>query len=206
MTIQCKAVHAILLAAGLSRRMGTANKLLLPISGSPMLRNRVDMLLHTKVCGISVVLGHDIQHTAQILQGLPVNLLFNADYAAGRMSSVHYGLAHAAANDADGFLLCLADQPLLQAEDVDFLLDAFAQVESDAILVPEFAGQRGNPVLISSQHRIAILDYREMGGCRGFIDAHPQYIKRVAMPNAHVLQDVDTPEMYQQLKSIYTNL
>lgn len=197
--------HCILLAAGLSRRMGKVNKLLLPIKGKPILRDRVEMLLASQLSSVSVVLGHEAEQTAKVLEVLPVDLLFNPDYELGRMSSVHYGLLHAPSS-VDAFLLCLADQPLLQAEDVDFLLDAFAQAKPDSILIPEFAGQRGNPVVISSQHREAILEYRELGGCRGFIDAHPQYVKRVAMPNGHVLHDVDTPEMYELLKSTHANV
>ena len=44
----------ILLAAGLSRRMGAENKLLLPVNGRPMVRHVVDnqsqLTVHWKQC------------------------------------------------------------------------------------------------------------------------------------------------------------
>ncbi len=192
-----KNIHAILLAAGSSRRMGELNKLLLPVRGQAMLRDRAEMLLTTQISGLTVVLGYAARHSAQVLQGLPVTQVFNPDYLSGRMSSVHWGLQQAPA--AAGYLLCLADQVWLQAEEVNFLLTAFAQAAPERILVPEFEGQRGNPVLLSAQHRAAVLAFREQGGCRAFIATHPQYVTRVAMPNAHVLQDIDSPEDYAAL-------
>ncbi len=191
-------IHAIVLAAGLSRRMGFPNKLLLPINGEPVLRLQVQRLLNSNINDLTVILGHESESVAAVLADLPVRLMRNPDYPKGRMSTVHYGLQQAP-NSATGVLLCLADQPLLLADDVNVLLRVFEQ-HSDKILVPEYQGQRGNPVLVSMQYRTAILAHQEQGGCRGFIDQHPQYVQQVPMPNAHILLDIDTPQDYAKLK------
>ena len=51
-------VAAILLAAGESRRMGAANKLLLDFGGAPVVRRTAENILAAGIAELVVVLGH----------------------------------------------------------------------------------------------------------------------------------------------------
>lgn len=188
-------VSAILLAAGESRRMGMTNKLEVPIAGVPLLRRSAKTLLASHLHEIVVVLGHAADVSRQLLQDLPLTLVENPHYREGQMSSVYRGLDTLAAA-ADGVMVCLADQPLLTPMDIDLLIDAFDRQRDSAILVPTWQGQRGNPVILAWNQRATILQGRRNLGCKRLIERNPELVTTFAMPNDHIVSDLDTPGDY----------
>src|SRR6185312_11949427 len=93
-------IAAIVLAAGLSRRMGR-NKLLLPVAGKPMVVRVVDALLQSMIGEILVVTGHQAAEVEALLASRHVRFLHNPDYAEGLGTSVARGIAGLPA-DVDG--------------------------------------------------------------------------------------------------------
>ena len=85
-------VAGIILAAGASRRMGSLNKLLASIAGKPLVRHAVESFIATSLSPIIVVVGYESDKVAAAFEGLPVQLVFNPDYAAGQGSSVGVGV------------------------------------------------------------------------------------------------------------------
>src|SRR5690554_4236235 len=83
---------AVVLAAGLSSRMGTRNKLLLPFHGEAILRRVVRACLAVCDLPVRVVTGHEADRIAALLADLPVVLVHNPDYRAGQMTSLVAGL------------------------------------------------------------------------------------------------------------------
>ena len=193
------AVSGILLAAGESRRMDGINKLTLSVAGEPLLRRTVETLLASRLDELVVVLGHQAETAQAVLQGLAVRTTTNAAYREGQMSSVHRGL-EALARPCDGVMICLADQPLLTAQDIDSLIDAFAQ-RGGSIVVPTYHGRRGNPIVLAYAHRARILDGGRNLGCKRLIEHNPELVTTVEMDNDHTVFDLDTPEDYQKLRS-----
>lgn len=193
------AVSGILLAAGESRRMGGINKLTLAINGEPLLRRTVKTLLASRLDELVVVLGHQAETARDLLQGLAMRTTVNAAYREGQMSSVHCGL-EALARPCDGVMICLSDQPLLTAQDIDSLIDAFAQ-RGGAIIVPTYQGRRGNPIVLAYAHRARILGDGRNLGCKRLIERNPELVTTVEMDNDHVVFDLDTPEDYERALS-----
>jgi molybdenum cofactor cytidylyltransferase len=191
-------VSALLLAAGESRRMGGRNKLLLPVGGEPLLRRCAHTLLDSPVSQLVVVLGHEAERVRPALDGLALTMVENEHYREGQMTSVHAGLAALTA-PCDAVMICLADQPLLDPEDIRRLTEAFAETDR-AVLVPTHRGRRGNPIMLSWPHRGEILAGQRNLGCRHFIEKHPALVSTVEMPNDHVLFDLDTQEDYRILQ------
>jgi molybdenum cofactor cytidylyltransferase len=189
-------ISAIVLAAGESRRMGTDNKLLLPVGGVPLLRHTVDTLLNCPLQEIVVVLGHESERLQAALNGLAVRCTVNPHYQEGQMTSVHAGLAALSAR-CDGVMVCLGDQVLLTPADLIRLADAFSDIGERTILVPTYRQQRGNPVVFSYAHRDAILAGGRNLGCRKLIDANPDLVATLEMNTDHVVVDLDTPEDYR---------
>jgi molybdenum cofactor cytidylyltransferase len=193
-------VSAILLAAGESRRMGTQNKLTLPVSGIPLLRRTAGTLLASGLQAVVAVLGHEAHAMRALLDGLPLRLIENPRYREGQMSSVHCGL-DALPGPCDGVMICLADQPLLTPADIDTLIAAFARSARGGILVPTWAGRRGNPVVLDYVQRATILAGGHNLGCRHLIERMPERVASFAMPNDHVVFDLDTPADYAALQA-----
>jgi molybdenum cofactor cytidylyltransferase len=100
-----------------------------------------------------------------------------------------------------GVIIYLADQPLLETKEVDFLIRAFAEAgkTNKNIVVPFFRGQRGNPVIVSSSYQASILAVAGETGCRRVIKQNPDQVLTVEMETDHVVRDVDTIEAYERL-------
>lgn len=192
-------IAAILLAAGASRRMGRGNKLLLPIEGEPMIRRAARTLLASRSASVTVVTGHEAALIEAALEGLAVHLVHNPRHADGQMTSVRAGIL--AAEVPDGYLIGLGDQPALGAWDIDQLITAFAGAPPDRILVPVFAGERGNPIILPASARAEVEAGGVNFGCRHLIRRHPERIQTVEAMSAAVLTDVDTPEVYEELST-----
>lgn len=192
-----KAVSAILLAAGESRRMGEVNKLGLLVDGTPLLRRTANILLASGLQEVVVVVGHEAEVVNALLGGLPVRVVLNKDYRDGQMSSVHTGLK-ALCRRCDGVMICLGDQPRLATSDINRLIEAFSHCEQSSVLVPMYQGERGNPIILDCPHRETILGAQQNFGCKHLIKNNPELVSTIEMDSDHVLTDLDTPEDYQR--------
>jgi molybdenum cofactor cytidylyltransferase len=192
-------VTAILLAAGSSRRMGAANKLLLPWKGKPVLTATAENILAAGIGELIIVTGHQATETTAAVSHLPARIIHNPRHENGMTSSIQTG---AGAATGDGYLICLADMALITPDEYILLITAFEQEykrDIQCILLPEYQGQKGNPVLFSATWRESILHHPEEDGCRTLVRNHPQHHHRIPMPTDHILRDIDSPGDYQKL-------
>jgi molybdenum cofactor cytidylyltransferase len=194
-------LSAIVLAAGMSTRMGQ-NKLLLDFKDKPLIAHAVDTLLASEIDEVIVVLGHEADKVQEKLRGKQVRLIQNPDYREGLSTSVRAGV-NAVSSQAAGIMVYLADQPLLEPADANRILRAFTHAKEvgKSIVVPFFDGQRGNPVLLDSLYREAILGVVGDVGCKGVIRRYPDQVFVVEMENDHVVRDVDNMEEYEGVLS-----
>jgi len=189
---------AVVLAAGLSRRMGPENKLLLPVDGEPMIRRGVGRVLAVGLVEVVVVLGHAADEVSRALAGLGVRTVLNDDYASGQVSSVRAGL-RGLSEPVDAVMICLGDQPLLDSSDLRAVLAAYAARPHGSILVPFRGERRGNPVVIDWQSARETLEHGTHFGCRHFIERHPERVYRWSAPSDGYVRDVDEPADYRAL-------
>ena len=184
--------ETVLVAAGLSTRMGETNKLLIEVDGQALIRRTASVYCALGM-QVTIVLGHQGDAIKKALAGLPVRTVYNADYKTGQQSSVRAGF-DASDFSKTGILIALADQPLLTPADIAGLCDAFLSGPPTRIMVPYVNQTRGNPVLFPSA--LAKLAHAEEGEphYRRFIDANPALVSSYAAPNANFITDIDTPE------------
>ena len=185
---------AILLAAGLSRRMGARNKLLLPVDGQPMVRRVAQAYCAVVDAPLTVVTGHEASFVRAALSDLPVTFIHNADYANGQARSVAAGLA--AAPDADVLLIGLGDQPQLTATDLRALLKAHRAADPSKITIPMRDGERGNPIVVPRALRPRLTENPERPGCMRFTREHPEHVQAAPVTSPGFFADIDTPEDY----------
>jgi molybdenum cofactor cytidylyltransferase len=192
-------VSAVIPAAGMSTRMGQ-NKLLMSFKGKSLIAHAVDTLLASEVDEVVVVLGHEAEKVMEKLEGKQVKFVQNPNYREGLSTSVRAGVS-AVSPMAKAIMIYLADQPLLEARDVDRLIRAFAQARqlNKSIVVPFFHGQRGNPVILDTSYRDAILDVVGDVGCKRVIRRNPDRVFVVEMEADHVVRDVDRIEEFEKL-------
>ncbi|MEM9709902.1 MAG: nucleotidyltransferase family protein [Pseudomonadota bacterium] len=189
-------VAAIILAAGLSRRMGAKNKLLLPVRGRPMIAGVVGEYLGAAE-DVRVVTGHEAERVGQALADLPVKLVHNPDFESGQPSSVAAGLR--SLDGQDLVLVGLGDQVDLRSRHIEALLKAHFAHGGRKISVPHSAANRGNPIVIPGAMVAQILDDGRNPGCGRFTRENPDLVEKIAFEDPAYFTDVDTPEAYRAL-------
>lgn len=186
---------AILLAAGKSLRMGTQNKLLLPVAGAPMVRHVVDQYATAIDGPVLVVLGHQAESVAAALDGSSAETVFNPHFATGQFTSVASGLRHT--DDAEILLIGLSDQPLLRAKDIKTLIDVHRAANTGKISIPVKGTTRGNPIVVPCVLRTCLLEDPKNPGCQKFTRAHPEWVQEVTLNAEGFYVDIDTPDAYK---------
>jgi len=183
---------AVLLAAGSASRMGHRPKCLLERDGQALIRRTVLALLGAGIQELVVVLGHYAQEVAPALAGLPVRTVTNPHPEQGIISSQRLGL-QSITDACDAVLMCLADQPLIQAQDITELLQAFVDRPTNTSLVfPQVQGQPGNPVALSAEVRNAVLQANDDFGCQTWRQHHRALVHGWASDNLHYITDLDS--------------
>ncbi len=191
---------AVVLAAGRSTRMGGPNKLLAEIRGRPLVRIVVEEALASHAKPVIVVVGHQRGEVEKALAGLPVQLIYNPDFAQGLGTSLKAGIAAVPA-EADGAIVCLADMPQVDASLLNRLIAAFDPDRGALIVMPTVEGKRGNPVLWSRRFFPDLMAIEGDVGARHFIARYGEAVVEVPLEGRAALVDVDTPEALVGVKA-----
>ena len=192
---------AVLLAAGSASRMGKRPKCLLELGGVPLIRRQLIALTGAGVEELVLVLGHYAVRIEAAVKEFPLTRVYNPQPDAGQVSSLRLGLA-ALSPKLDAVLVALADQPLINAQDITDLIAAYKNRPATAQVVqPTVAGLPGNPVVFSAGVRQQILAGAAHLGCRQWQAAHPEQVHPWMTSNSHYRVDVDTPQDMQALAS-----
>ncbi len=186
-------VAAIILAAGGSQRMGRP-KQLLSIDGQPMVRRVTAAVCDSRLTQVVVVVGAHASLVSKALAGLPVEPVYNEDWAEGMSTSVRVGI-RALRADIGAVLVILADQPALTPKLVQLLVERYRATEAP-IVAPFYRGQRGNPVLFDRSLFPELLSIQGDRGGRMIITRYDEQMERVECHDPGVVQDVDTLDDY----------
>ncbi|MBU2993016.1 nucleotidyltransferase family protein [Octadecabacter sp. 1_MG-2023] len=186
---------AIILAAGLSRRMGDRNKLLLPTHGKPMIRHVVETYLSVVNERVWVVTGYENERIEAALQGLDVHIVHNENFEAGQPFSVRAGLLEA--RGAGHYLIGLGDQPDLTGGDLRALIAAHLAGDVQKISIPYQGTTRGNPVVVPAVMQARLLADQANPGCGKFTRDHPELAQHHTMTQPGFFNDIDTPTAFE---------
>lgn len=181
-------LHALILAAGASRRFGTP-KQRATINGQPLLRRCVERTAEA-VDHTWVILGAHAVQLTPLLTGLPVTIRTNRDWALGLGHSIRTGIEALPAS-CTGVMLVLADQARIRVEDYRRLADTWRRAP-ETIAAARYGSVTGAPVIIPRHlfHELAQLNGDV--GARAVIQRHEHDVTAVPIPNATF--DLDTPE------------
>jgi molybdenum cofactor cytidylyltransferase len=188
---------AIVLAAGLSRRMGRP-KLLLDLRGKPVIRHTTERLLAASMEQVLVVVGPQHDSLGKALEGLDVRLVVNPTPEAGQGSSVGAGI-RALPPGTEAVLIALGDQPGLSIDVISRLLEAL-KIPGKSIAAPRYADGLGNPVLFSAEVFAELLALPGDRGARSVVERDPSRLAVVDIASL-MPSDLDTPEDYERLSS-----
>ncbi len=181
----------LLLAAGRSSRMGGADKLTLPVSGTPLLRDRAMTALATGEPVFVALPSRDHPRAAH-LADLPVTMLAATDAALGLAHTLRAAVA--ALPPCDRFLILLADLPDITTADLQTVLAAPAD-HPDALIWrgATATGAPGHPVLFDASLRPHFATLTGDTGADPVIRTHRAQTVLVPLPKDNARRDLDTP-------------
>lgn len=186
-------IEGLVLAAGLSSRMGT-NKMLMKVNGSVIIEKTITMLMKSSISNITVVLGNCSKEIMKALEDYPVNFIYNPDYGSGMSSSIKCGIKWAAEQSGiDAVLIILGDMPLIKADTIDYLIEEYKK-KSSAIIVPRYKGRNGHPVLFSRKMFRHILTIKGDNGAREVINNFSDQVLFLDVDDPGITIDLDTKE------------
>jgi len=195
-----KKIGAIILAAGLSSRMGNF-KALLPFDGIPTLSFIIRTAKLAGIQNIIVVTGHNADQLETIIKEENVKAAFNEHYQDGMFTSVQTGVT-ALDSDMDAFFLLPVDYPLIPPK---VLLDLMAlyRKNPDSFFVPCYHGKKGHPPIFPMTMAKNILSSQGEGGLKAITRSHEDQMIKVETDFEAVVMDMDTPEDYKELVAYY---
>lgn len=190
-------IGAVVLAGGMSRRMGQS-KVLMPWSGrKTILEQILEQLMLARVPNVTVVTGHRAGEVGAMALRAGVAVTHNNQYATGEMlSSLKAGLAALPAH-ISGALVVLGDQPRIQARVVTQVLTGYAEGAGD-IVAPSYKMRRGHPILIDRRYWPEILALPDDSSLRDVLERYKDRIGYVTVDTDTVLGDIDTPDEYRE--------
>jgi len=191
-------VGAVVLAAGAGARLGGRPKALLELGGVPLILRQLVALSGAGVDEVVVVTGHHAEAIEAAVRPFPITLAHNARPDDGQPSSVRIGL-QALSPKLDAVMVALADQPLINEQDITALIGAFKKRGDASMVVPRVAsedGERlpGNPVIFDAALREEWLGGSADLACRKWRLAHPERVHWFDTDNRRYRIDIDTPE------------
>ena len=190
-------VAAVLLAAGGSTRLGSP-KQLLSYAGDSLLRNAASAACFD-CAPVVVVLGSGAEDLEDELRGLNVHIVANPDWGKGMGTSIRRGIdaLDALTPRADGVLLTLCDQPLVEIGALRRLLDAFWQAGSHtAMVAAAYGGTVGVPAVFGRAHFDALRALPDDAGAKPLLTKHRASVIEVPLPEAAL--DIDTRAQYER--------
>lgn len=193
-------VEGIILAAGLSTRMGRA-KLVMQIGGVPILLRVVASALKSALHAVTLVLppGEEAYLSALgSLSGHPrLRQVVNSTPELGMSSSLRVGLASVSRTSSGGMIV-LADQPWLSAQVIDHLVGIFLRA-SDKIVVPTVHARRTTPVIFPAALFPELMAETGDVGGRNVVNKFIDRIVTCEVGGSYDDSDIDTPEDLQNI-------
>ena len=188
---------AIIVAAGLSRRMGEENKLLLSFRGKALFLHIVDEVLKSEIDEIIVVVGYESEEIIKALGERKVKVVDNVNYEQGLTSSIQAGVLNCN-EKTEGYLICLSDMPFVKTKHINLIMNEFEKGNKNSIIIPKINNKRSHPIFLSNVYQNEILNHKNPNGCKLIIEKNKTKI-RFIYSSEDFSQDIDTPEIYKKL-------
>jgi molybdenum cofactor cytidylyltransferase len=191
-------ISAIVLAAGQSMRMGRS-KMLLPWGQSTVIGKVITTLVDSGLSDMNVVTGLNQKQVEEALTEFQINFIFNPNYANGEMLlSFQVGL-RGLHKKPEAALMVLGDQPQIEREVILAIIENYLSTGSK-IIVPSYQMHRGHPWLIDNSLWREILDLNPACTLRDYLNQKRDDIYYINVNTPSVVQDLDTPDDYDQFK------
>ena len=190
-------IAATILAAGASRRMGVP-KALLEYRGRTFLQSILDA---TEVLGLRryIALGHDADKVLARHDLHGSSVVMNEEMSAGPIGSIRASIRAIENHPINALIVWPVDFPHVALNSVQSLIDRFQKADSPAIVLPEFQGRGGHPVIFARSVFAELLAAPDSEGAKAVVQADRCRVVRVPVNDPAVVDSLNTPDAYKEL-------
>jgi len=175
--IDTRPLAAVILSGGESRRMG-APKALLPYRGKTFVEHLLEVTRHKRVGVTRIVVGAHAEEIREKLSAHSAEIVVNADWAKGQLSSIQAAIRSLPAGATDGMILCPVDHPIISSELI-------------ASVVPTYHGRRGHPAIFRASLYQELLEASSEVGARQVVWAHAPDVGEVTTEEEGVMLNIN---------------
>lgn len=196
-----KDIACVVLAAGMSKRMGNRNKLLLNVNGKPLYQHICHALSgnHLK---LMVTAFPEIDEYAALHD---FTVIWNNEQSLGQSHSIKLAL-HELKNygkNIKGVLFATADQPFITTEVIRMLYSKFQLHDCDKIIVPACKDRTGSPCIFPMRYADELLQLTGDKGGRAVYKNHINDVIFAELMSERPLLDIDTPADLDNVEAKY---
>jgi molybdenum cofactor cytidylyltransferase len=145
---------------------------------------------------VSVVLGDDSSLIRAKIDLSSVSVLLNPNPSQGPLSSLRIALDHN--SDSEALVLHPVDHPLVTPDTVTRLIGRYREVPH-CIIIPQYHGRRGHPVLFPARYYPDLRRAPLAEGARSVVRSNRAANHLLEVPDCNILLNIDTPQQYQEL-------
>jgi CTP:molybdopterin cytidylyltransferase MocA len=173
-------------------------KALLALRGSTFLETVIQACEAAGLNRRVVILGPDIGKLPENIDLHGSTVVRNPTPESGPIGSIRLGLEAVINHPVEAVLVWHVDRPHVSLATLAALIDRFRDGGA-AIVLPEFQGRRGHPVLFGRAVFEELRQVPEEKGARAVVRADPSRVAVVVVDDPAILQDINTPEDYKAL-------
>ncbi|MEX2469033.1 MAG: nucleotidyltransferase family protein [Pseudohongiellaceae bacterium] len=185
-------VGALVLAAGFSNRFGSLKLAAHLNSGTTVFAQTLARL----AAAVPEQIVVSRPELAEILAPETDTLYLFDQAERGMGATLAYGVS--LIEDWDACLVCLADMPFITTATYRRIA---AAADSDSIVLPTYEKKVGNPVAFGRRFFPELTALGGDTGGRPVLQRHPGAVRRLAVADAAILHDIDTPEDLARLQA-----
>jgi len=182
-------IVGLLLAAGSATRFGS-DKLRHELPHGVSIAVQAARHLKLEIPRVVAVVRPGSEELAQALAAEKCEVVTCHNAADGMGASL--ACAAAAAGEADGYLIALADMPFLRRTTIAAVREAL--VAGAPLAAPYFRARRGHPVGLSRRFFQELLTLRGDEGAKRVIAANEKQLVKIPVGDPGALRDIDRPE------------
>lgn len=192
-------IYGLVLASGLSRRMGK-QKLLLPLGKGTILEETLKKTKSSRLKDIYAVIPKNDNFRKDVTLRCNVWTVLNPNPDEGMGTSLAIGIKHLPTT-ADAVVIMLADQPEIFIEDINRVYEYFSTHSYSKKMIVQTMykdGRKGHPILFSKAFFRELTELTGDVGGKEIIRKNSKFVFTVKSPNCYP-RDIDTPEDYKKL-------
>jgi molybdenum cofactor cytidylyltransferase len=191
-------IWGIILASGLSKRMGTP-KMLLPYQQKALVQHVIEKSLNSVLDGVVVVINSKIEglYKEVLIPGLK-QIIQNNDSHLGMSSSIKAGL-NSLPQQVEAMVILLGDQPEICEKSINKVVETYRMKNKPSVVQSVFLNnEKGHPVLFKRNVFPHLLMIEGDSGGKSVIQTFSKEVVYAEMNHMN-FPDVDTIKDYQRL-------